>query len=290
LTSDSTALLAALAGRAAAPMAALYEHISLEPHPKTLRPSEVQRQARMVMDRAQSQAVLIDDAPTTLVIENWTAWNLEQRMGQFLCDLVPGEAENVAEIKEAMRFWTPQDTCLNEIAAVFEPHPEPPDADFSATDVHRSYRTILDAAKERPVFIEARASLFTVDVWDRRRLLRSALRLFRDVVQFESVRRLRPGRPASEWAMASPYPWVASLPDEEVGEFAGELLPYLLEAVRRRDLSGFFGNLEGWITAAQIHGSEQLQGRLASPSPPGAALALPSPSDVGALGRFQRIS
>lgn len=51
---------------------------------------------------------------------------------------------------------------------------------------------------------------------------------------------------------------MASLTRDEVAEFAAELLPYLLESVRRKDLAVFAGNLRAWESTAETYEDDDM--------------------------------
>src|SRR5262249_34986692 len=54
---------------------------------------------------------------------------------------------------------------------------------------------------------------------------------------------------STAWAYTSPYPWIADLPDGDIGEFAASLLPTLMEAMRQEDPDVFAMNLRAWQSA-----------------------------------------
>jgi hypothetical protein len=258
----SDALFAAFTVRAGGAMVQVYSHLRLGPYAEVFSPSQVSQRAKDLMQHASRQTVLVDDADTTLAFESWPVWSAEHRGLRLLEDLIPEGAVGVEAMQGVVADWSPWGTFVEDAGAIFYSD-HPPAADFAATDVHRRSRNVLDQARERPVFIDYKQTLLTVDRWSQRQFEHSVLDILQDVLQFQAAHRARRGLRGSAWACGTPYPWVAALPDDEIDEFAAELLPYLLESVRQGQLEGYFGNLEGWRTAALVHGNRTLQNVLA---------------------------
>jgi hypothetical protein len=259
--SISHALFAVLASSNASRMGTWYSHVTAGPEVEISTPTDVSAHAAAVMQRAESKAVLIADQERTLAIERWDVWQIEHDATELLGGLIPERAQGVEDMRSVQIDWSLDSPFLEDYTDAFT-LPERPEAHFMATDVHRRTRDVLDAAKQRPVFIKRGNALLTMDDWGRRSFQRSTLAVLEDVRQFQAALRLSGGGEPARWAWATPYPWTASLSCEEVDELADELMPYLLESIRRGDLDVYLGNLRGWQTGAEIEGSSLLRERL----------------------------
>jgi hypothetical protein len=253
---------ASSAGQSAPRMGSFYSYARVGLYPEIISASQVGQKG--VMEQAKDQVVLINDADTTLVLELRNNWDVKFRTTSLLEDLIPEDAASVEDMRRVVPDWTATGDFPDEVYAVYGAAAKQPSPDFSATDVHRRYRTVLDAAKERPVFVDHRKELLTFDLLERRQFQQSVTNILHDMVNFHVTRNLGAGKHAAEWARGTPYPWVAALPEAEIEEFAEDLLPYLLESVRQESLDGFFGNLDAWQTAAQVHGNKLFQEALAA--------------------------
>lgn len=84
-----------------------------------------------------------------------------------------------------------------------------------------------------------------------------------EVAQFRAAYAAHAEVPASSWASETPYPWLAALDAEEVGEFAREMVGFALDAAQRGSLKFFEGNLAAWRSTAEVYESpEQLEALL----------------------------
>jgi hypothetical protein len=94
------------------------------------------------------------------------------------------------------------------------------------------------------------------------------MRILDAIAQFHAVwARHREEAPA-RWASMTPFPFLAAFDSDDVDEFAGELLPFLEESVRRRDLDGFLGNLRAWESSAETYDDEALLAQMNEPLDP----------------------
>lgn len=244
-------------------MGTFFAHVQAGPYHEVYSPSYVGQNARYVLQQAKEQVVLIEDKRTTLAAEAWTTFAVERRMTHLVEALIPKGAMGVSELQGVVSDWSPIGGFTEEVYAVFDTVEKQPRPHFKATKVHRSYREVLDAAKREPVYVQHKEDLLTFDLWEKRQFEQRVAAILHEVVQFQNTRALAGDRPASIWAYATPYPWVAPLPEAEIEQFANDLMPYLVESVRRGSLDGFDGNLAGWQTAAQVHGNKMFQDALA---------------------------
>jgi hypothetical protein len=263
-----TGFRAGRAGQAAPLMGSFYAYSKTGPYREVFSASQVGQNARSVMEQAKGQAVLINDASDTLVLESWSAWQVKHRTMLMLEDLIPKGAASVEDMRPAAPDPSPTSDFSDEVYAVYTTAAKQPSPDFTATEVHRAYRKVLDTAKKRPVFVGHRTDLLTFDLLERGQFEQNVTTILYDILNFHVTRGLGTGKPAVEWARGTPYPWVAALPDAEIEQFANDLLPYLLESVRRESLDGFLGNLDGWQTAAQVHGSKLFREAVAATAGP----------------------
>jgi hypothetical protein len=255
------ALIAGLVSYNASQMGRWYSHLTVGPEIEIFTPTDVRMNAAGVMRCAESKGVLIADQEKTLAIEPWNTWQIEHNATELLGGLIPEGAEGVADMRSVQIDWGAGGSFLEDYMDAFT-LPERPEADFVSTDVHRHTRDVLDAAKKGPVFIKRGPALLAMDDWGRRSFERSTLAVLQDVFQFQVTRLLNRDAEPAEWAVGTPYPWAAAFSREELEDFAGELMPYLLESLRRGNLESYLGNLRGWQTGAEIQGSRLMQERL----------------------------
>ena len=94
--------------------------------------------------------------------------------------------------------------------------------------------------------------------WDETAFAWTFMRILDSIAQFHAAWARHRDEPPSEWVSMTPFPFLAAFDAEGVEEFAGELIPYLEESVRRRDLEGFAGNLRAWESSAETYGDERM--------------------------------
>lgn len=75
----------------------------------------------------------------------------------------------------------------------------------------------------------------------------------------------------------TPFPFLAAFDADDVDEFSAELIPYLEESVRRRDLDGFLGNLRAWESSAETYGDEAMLAQMNVPLDPAKFVELSPP-------------
>jgi hypothetical protein len=130
---------------------------------------------------------------------------------------------------------------------------------FRGSDLQRRYRTVLDEARKSPVSLTDRdGHRLAVADWDEVAFAWTFMRILDAIAQFHAAWARHSGEQPSEWASMTPFPFLAAFDAEDVDEFAGELIPYLEESVRRRDLEGFAGNLRAWESSAETYGDERM--------------------------------
>jgi hypothetical protein len=130
---------------------------------------------------------------------------------------------------------------------------------FRASEVQRSYRVLLDAAKEGPVqILDADGTVLGLEPWDQ---LDFAHR-YRDhaarVDQFRQVYIRHREQPAAEWAAMTPFPWIDTLDRDEVAEFSEEIQALLLQAANRGELHELDGALHIWRSTANTYRAPEI--------------------------------
>lgn len=145
----------------------------------------------------------------------------------------------------------------------------PSGATFRPSDLQRRYRTVLDAAKQAPVQLtDSDGRKLVVADWEEVRFALAFMRITDAIAQFHAAwARHREELPA-RWAGMTPFPFLAAFDQEDVDEFSNELVPYLEESVRRRDLTGFLGNLRAWESSAETYGDQAMLAQMNEPLNP----------------------
>lgn len=140
---------------------------------------------------------------------------------------------------------------------------------FRGSDLQRRYRTVLDCARKSPVsLVDSDGHRLAIADWDEVSFAWTFMRILDAIAQFHAVwARHREEAPA-QWASMTPFPFLAAFDSDDVDEFAGELLPFLEESVRRRDLDGFLGNLRAWESSAETYDDEALLAQMNEPLDP----------------------
>jgi hypothetical protein len=152
-------------------------------------------------------------------------------------------------------------------------------AQFRGSDLQRQYRAVLDSAREAPVSVVDRdGHVLAVTNWDEMMTARMFMRLLDAISQFHAVWARHREEPATEWAAMTPFPFLAAFDADDVEEFANELIPYLEEAVQRRDLEGFLGNLRAWESSAETYDDEAMLAQMNAPLDPAKFIELSPPA------------
>jgi len=120
---------------------------------------------------------------------------------------------------------------------------------YRASDLQRRYRELLDHAKDRPVQVLDRdGSALGVERWEKlvfeHDLREHAARAAQLIHAYGSHQ----GRPASEWARLTPYPWIAGLAQRSLDEFVSELQFRVLDAAQK----GTIDELEAFLRGARL--------------------------------------
>ena len=155
-----------------------------------------------------------------------------------------------------------------------------PAVQFRSSDLQRRYRTVLDSARRAPVQVTDRDGYrLAVGDWDQMVLATLFMRILDQIVQFHAVWARHRDKPAVEWAAMTPFPFLAAFDSEDVEQFADELIPYLEEAVRRRDLGGWLGNLRAWQSSAETYGDERMFAQMNVKLDPAKLVELSAPGE-----------
>ncbi|MFL5963269.1 MAG: hypothetical protein ACJ757_10305 [Gaiellaceae bacterium] len=125
---------------------------------------------------------------------------------------------------------------------------------FRASEVQRSYRALLDAAKEGPVqILDSDGSVLGLESWDDIAFSHRFRDLAARISQFRQVYARNRDQPASEWAGMTPFPWAETLDGDEVAEFLDEIQGLLLEAANVGELRDLDGALHIWRSTANTY-------------------------------------
>ena len=153
---------------------------------------------------------------------------------------------------------------------------------FRASEVQRSYRALLDAAKEGPVqILDSDGSVLGLEPWDELNFHRRYRDAAARVDQFCQAHARNLGRPASEWAALTPFPWLDTLDRDEVAEFSEEIKRLLLRAANRGELHELDGALHIWRSTADTYRSPEI---LAAMREDAEATEIFAPSHYGYTG------
>lgn len=152
-------------------------------------------------------------------------------------------------------------------------------AQFRGSDLQRRYRLVLDEARKSPVSLTDRDGYrLAVAGWDEMAFALTFMRILDAIAQFHAAWARHRDEQPSLWASMTPFPFLAAFDAEEVEEFAGELIPYLEESVRRRDLEGFVGNLRAWESSAETYGDQRMLAQMNMPLDPAKFVELSPPA------------
>jgi hypothetical protein len=150
---------------------------------------------------------------------------------------------------------------------------------FRGSDLQRRYRSVLDSAREAPVsLIDKDGFRLVIADWDEVSFAWTFMRILDAIAQFHAVWARHHDEPPGQWAAMTPFPFLASFDRDEVDEFSSELLPYLEESVRRRDLNGFLGNLRAWESSAETYDDDAMLALMNAPLDPAKFVELSPPA------------
>jgi hypothetical protein len=154
----------------------------------------------------------------------------------------------------------------------------PSGTEFRGSDLQRRYRSVLDSAREAPVWVTDKDGFrFVVASSEEIDFAWAYLRILDAIAQFHAVWARHRDEPPARWAAMTPFPFLAAFDRDDVEEFSSELVPYLEESVRRRDLEGFLGNLRAWESTAETYGDEAMLAQMNEPLDPSKYVALRPP-------------
>ncbi len=146
------------------------------------------------------------------------------------------------------------------------------DAPWGPTEVQRDYRTLLDRAKDSPQeVLDSDGELLVIQTKGVAEFQRRLQAQVAETARFLAIYNEHRDTPPSEWAMQTGYPWLAAFGNEEVGEFARELVAHTFDAAQRGTLEQVEGNLRAWESTAGLYGA------------PDAMLALLEPVDLDGI-------
>lgn len=142
----------------------------------------------------------------------------------------------------------------------------PSGAAFRGSDLQRRYRTVLDAAKVSPVQVtDSDGTQLAVADWDEMKFAWTFMRITDAIAQFHFAWRRHRTEAPEQWVAMTPFPFLAVFDVNDVDEFSAELTENLEEAVRRRDLTGFLGNLRAWESSAETYNDEPMLAQMNEP-------------------------
>jgi hypothetical protein len=141
------------------------------------------------------------------------------------------------------------------------------DAPWGPTEIQRDYRTLLDRAKDVPQeVLDSDGELLVIQTKGvaefQRRLQAQVAETARFLAIFNEHREV----PPPEWAMQTAYPWLAAFSNDEVEEFARELVADTFDAAQRGALEHLEGNLRAWGSTAGVYGQPDAMRALLSPA------------------------
>lgn len=127
-------------------------------------------------------------------------------------------------------------------------------AAWRPTEVQRSYRDLLDSAKEEPQTIEdSDGSLLVLEEKGQADFFKRLAEAMAEINQFQAAYSAHREEAPASWAAQTPFPWARSLDRDEVQDFARELLVYALDGAARKTLENFEGNLAAWRSTAETY-------------------------------------
>lgn len=155
----------------------------------------------------------------------------------------------------------------------------PSGGQFRGSDLQRRYRTVLDHARKAPVSVVDRdGHRLAVADWDEVSFAWTFMRILDAIAQFHAAWGRHHAEPPAEWAAMTPFPFLVAFDRDDVDEFANELIPYLEESVRRRDLEGFLGNLRAWESSAETYDDKAMLAQMNTPLDPSRLVELDAPA------------
>jgi len=151
----------------------------------------------------------------------------------------------------------------------------PSGTSFRGSDLQRQYRNVLDAAKHSPVQItDSDGHQLAIAVWDEVKFAWTFLRMTDAIAQFHAAWAVHREESPAQWVGMTPFPFLSVFDAEDVEEFSNELVTYLEESVRRRDLTGFLGNLRAWESSAETYNDEAMLAQMNEASGPSEHVAV----------------
>lgn len=246
--------------------------------------SELQRRSGAILAAATTATVLIADEDVTFALEPWANWQFEHGVlawmgrvaqhhgvsaGDAAGDLPylddPGEAVHLAATLTAGTLAPLQPLCEDELHAGGGDHPL---LRVTASVFQQRYRDVLNRAATEPVLISRHNDPIGVLEPFATRLRDSEfVRHIRDAMLFLTAYRMAdgPGDGDHPWVVTSPYPWLAPLPRQDLGDFAAALMPTLLRSLREADPDIYSMNLRAWQSACETRGDERFEEALLMP-------------------------
>lgn len=132
--------------------------------------------------------------------------------------------------------------------------------------LQRQYRAVLDSAKSEPqTIIDSDDSMLVLQLKDESDFNREVAARVAELARFHATYLANRDKPIADWAAQTAYPWLVTLPQEEVKQFAGDLLGYTLGTVRRGSVEELDGIIASWKSTAEVHRDPELLAKLSAP-------------------------
>jgi hypothetical protein len=155
-----------------------------------------------------------------------------------------------------------------------------PREQFRGSDLQRRYRAVLDSARRAPVLVTDRdGHRLAVGDWNELVLATLFMQIVEQIAQFHAVWARHRDEPPRDWAAMTPFPFLAAFDSADAQQFADELIPYLEEAVRRRDLEGWLGNLRAWESSAETYDDRRMLAQMSVKLDPAKLVELSPPGE-----------
>jgi hypothetical protein len=136
---------------------------------------------------------------------------------------------------------------------------------WKPSSLQRDYRTVLDRAKEEPqVILDTDNQLLVIEVKSDSDFRRGLHERVAQLARFQFALAANRDRDPSEWAAQTDFPYLAAFDQEEVDDFARELLAYTLDAGQRGTLANLEGNLRAWSSTASVYEDQNLLAALSA--------------------------
>ncbi len=249
---------------------------------KVFQVSDLQRGRGDLLSRVQSRTVLIKDQKDTIAFEPYPTWHFQHAVLSLLSMVAQSKGRapaSATEFADAL-FDTPprgrssqaalsilgETLRLRNLARMrgLRQKKKPTPLHTVNASALQEYRPILNRAKTEPVVVcKHDKPLGVLELSETRSHEAELARHLDDVVQFLAAYRQLSSEEPAAWLLMTPYPWMASVTRDVLADFADELFPYLLRAVRENDPSVFERNLRAWRSVGKTWDDERVRKGLA---------------------------